>query len=107
MGVDNGFVRKSGAWYTYEGGQLGQGKENARKFLKDNPDIANEIEKKIKEKLGIGPKLDADAKAADGVESPAKAIPAPVSPTDKADKPAARAARGRASTGASTAGAAE
>src|SRR5690606_40288603 len=52
MGVDQGIVRKSGAWYTYEGSQLGQGKENARKFLRENPDVANEIEKKIKEKLG-------------------------------------------------------
>jgi recombination protein RecA len=58
MGVEHGFVRKSGAWYTYEGDQLGQGKENARNFLKDNPDLANEIEKKIKEKLGVGPRLD-------------------------------------------------
>jgi recombination protein RecA len=60
MGVEQSIVRKSGAWYTYEGDQLGQGKENARKFLKDNPDIANEIEKRIKDKLGIGAKLDAD-----------------------------------------------
>jgi len=58
MGVEHGFVRKAGAWYTYEGDQLGQGKENARNFLKNNPDIANEIEKKIKEKLGVGPRLD-------------------------------------------------
>jgi recombination protein RecA len=58
MGVDNGIVRKSGAWYTYEGDQLGQGKENSRSFLKDNPDLADEIEKKIKEKLGIGPHID-------------------------------------------------
>ncbi len=56
MGVEHGFVRKAGAWYTYEGDQLGQGKENARNFLKDNPDLANEIEKKIKEKLGVGVK---------------------------------------------------
>lgn len=54
MGVEHGFVRKSGSWYTYEGDQLGQGKENARKFLRDNPELANEIEKRIKEKLGIG-----------------------------------------------------
>jgi recombination protein RecA len=58
MGVEQGIVRKSGAWYTYEGDQLGQGKENARSFLRDNPDLANEIEKRIKEKLGVGPKLD-------------------------------------------------
>ncbi|MFC5287711.1 recombinase RecA [Actinokineospora guangxiensis] len=60
MGVEQGILRKSGAWYTYEGDQLGQGKENARKFLLENPDVANEIEKRIKEKLGIGPKLDAE-----------------------------------------------
>jgi recombination protein RecA len=60
MGVEQGILRKSGAWYTYEGDQLGQGKENARKFLRDNPDIANEIEKRMKDKLGIGAKLDAD-----------------------------------------------
>ena len=61
MGVEEGFVRKSGAWYTYEGDQLGQGKENARTFLLDNPDLADEIEKRIKEKLGVGPRLDAPA----------------------------------------------
>ena len=54
MGVEHGFVRKAGAWYTYEGDQLGQGKENARNFLKDNPDLADELEKKIKDKLGVG-----------------------------------------------------
>ncbi|MBK8469844.1 MAG: recombinase RecA [Actinomycetales bacterium] len=63
MGVEQGFVRKAGAWYTYDGDQLGQGKENARTFLKDNPDLADELEKKIKEKLGIGPRLDKPAVA--------------------------------------------
>jgi recombination protein RecA len=63
LGVEQGIVRKSGAWYTYDDGQLGQGKENARNFLRDNPDVANEIEKRIKEKLGVGPRLDADATA--------------------------------------------
>ena len=63
LGVEQGIVRKAGAWYTYEGDQLGQGKENARTFLHDNEDLANEIEKKIKEKLGVGPRLDADASA--------------------------------------------
>jgi recombination protein RecA len=61
MGVEHGFVRKSGAWYTYEGDQLGQGKENARGFLRDNPDLAIELDKKIKEKLGIGARVDAPA----------------------------------------------
>ena len=59
LGVEHGIVRKSGAWYTYEGDQLGQGKENARRFLKDNPELAVEIEQKIKTKLGIGVKLEA------------------------------------------------
>jgi len=63
LGVEQGIVRKSGAWYTYEGDQLGQGKENARNFLRENPDLANEIEKRIKEKLGVGPRLDTDANA--------------------------------------------
>jgi recombination protein RecA len=67
LGVEQGVIRKAGAWYTYEGDQLGQGKENARKFLADNPDIAAEIEKRIKEKLGIGAKLDVD-----------QTVPAPV-----------------------------
>ena len=54
MGVDQGIVKKSGAWYTYENDQLGQGKENARQFLIDNPELANEIETKILTALGIG-----------------------------------------------------
>ncbi|MFV0318797.1 MAG: recombinase RecA [Microbacterium sp.] len=54
FGVEHTIVKKSGAWYTYEGEQLGQGKENARNFLIKNPDIAADIESKIKVKLGIG-----------------------------------------------------
>lgn len=54
VGVEQSIIRKSGAWYTYDGDQLGQGKEKAREFLKENPDVAAEIEKKILEKLGVG-----------------------------------------------------
>lgn len=54
VGVENGLVKKSGAWFTYDGDQLGQGKENARKFLIDNPDLADELEQKIRQKLGVG-----------------------------------------------------
>jgi len=68
MGVEQGIVRKSGAWYTYEGDQLGQGKENSRNFLRDNPDLCNEIEKRIKEKLGVGPQVDAPAAPAADVD---------------------------------------
>jgi recombination protein RecA len=49
MGVELGIVKKAGAWYTYEADQLGQGKENSRAFLLDNPDLANEIETKIRD----------------------------------------------------------
>jgi recombination protein RecA len=55
VGVEEGIIRKAGAWYTYEGDQLGQGKENARNFLKEHVDIALEIEKRVKEKLGVEP----------------------------------------------------
>jgi len=54
LGVDHGVIRKSGAWYTYGSDQLGQGKENARTFLKDNPELADEIEGKILAALGVG-----------------------------------------------------
>ena len=59
VGVEQSIIRKSGAWYTYEGDQLGQGKENSRNFLRENPDIAAEIEKRILEKLGVGQGNDA------------------------------------------------
>ena len=60
MGVEEGIVKKSGAWFTYDGDQLGQGKENARRFLKDNPDLAHEIEQRILTKLGIGVASEAE-----------------------------------------------
>ncbi len=82
VGVEQGFVRKAGAWYTYEGDQLGQGKENARAFLRDNPDLTDELEKKIKEKLNIGPQLDAPADEID-LSKPAKAADMPaLAPSD-------------------------
>src|SRR3954464_2586516 len=63
VGVEAGLVRKAGAWYTYEGDQLGQGKENSRAFPHDTPALANEIEKKILEKLGAGPSVADEAPA--------------------------------------------
>ncbi|MFG2868722.1 recombinase RecA [Streptomyces sp. NPDC048338] len=96
MGVEHGFVRKAGAWYTYEGDQLGQGKENARNFLKDNPDLADEIERKIKEKLGVGVRPEAAAAepgaeaagAATATDEAAKAVPATAVKATKATKAA-------------------
>ena len=69
LGVEHGIVRKSGSWYTYEGDQLGQGKENSRGFLRDNPELAAEIERRIKEKLGIGAPSEAPAEATAGTEA--------------------------------------
>ena len=77
VGVDTGFVRKAGAWYTYEGDQLGQGKENSRQFLKDNPDLADELEKRIKEHMGVGAQVDQPT------DVPADDVPVP------GDEPAA------------------
>ena len=54
LGVDCGIIRKAGAWFTYEADQLGQGKENARTFLKSNPEVADEIEQRILTQLGVG-----------------------------------------------------
>ena len=66
MGVEAGIVRKSGSWFTYGDDQLGQGKENVRQFLVDNPELANEIEQKILVSLGIGEAPDPD-QASQGV----------------------------------------
>jgi recombination protein RecA len=54
IGVDNDIVKKSGAWYTYEGEQLGQGRENAKQFLFDNPEIMIDISERIRTAMGIG-----------------------------------------------------
>ncbi|MEC5180298.1 recombinase RecA [Arthrobacter sp. CG_A4] len=72
MGVEHGLIKKSGSWFTYDGDQLGQGMENSRRFLRDNPELASELERLIKEKLGVGVKVPAETeespklKAVDG-----------------------------------------
>ncbi|WP_285726422.1 recombinase RecA [Psychromicrobium xiongbiense] len=64
MGVEHGIIKKSGSWFTYDGDQLGQGMENSRRFLRDNPELAEELERLIKEKLGVGVKAaEGDAKS--------------------------------------------
>ena len=74
LGVEQGIVKKSGAWYTYEGDQLGQGTENSRRFLKDNPELAEEIEQRLLVKLGIvedpNEEVDQDAIATAGIDAP-------------------------------------
>ncbi|MDA0781403.1 MAG: recombinase RecA [Rickettsiales bacterium] len=61
LGVQAGIVEKAGSWFSYESTRIGQGKENARKFLFENPEMANEIEKKILTKAGILKTSDADS----------------------------------------------
>ena len=53
MGVEHDFISKSGAWYAYNGQKIGQGKDNTRQWLKDNPEIAQEIERKIRDTVGV------------------------------------------------------
>ena len=53
VGVDLEMIKKSGAWFTYEGEQLGQGRENARAFLAEHTDMRDEIERKIREAVGL------------------------------------------------------
>ncbi|MCW5639416.1 MAG: recombinase RecA [Rubrivivax sp.] len=55
LGVQARVVDKSGAWYAYKGEKIGQGKDNAREFLRENPDIAREIENRVREAVGVAP----------------------------------------------------
>jgi recombination protein RecA len=65
LGVEAGVIEKSGAWYSYGKERIGQGRENAKLFLKDHPEMADEIEASVKEFLGI-------ASAADREEVPSE-----------------------------------
>ncbi|MCB1031442.1 MAG: DNA recombination/repair protein RecA, partial [Acidimicrobiales bacterium] len=60
IGVELGLIKKSGAWYTYEGEQLGQGRENAKSFLNANPEIMVEVSERIRLQVGIGADPDAE-----------------------------------------------
>ena len=102
LGVDTGVVRKSGAWYTYGTDQLGQGKENSRNFLKDNPQLAAEIEEKILAALGVGEpgrrakEQAAKEQAAKAAQAGANDQPAQSEEAKTASKkPAAKAKRGK------------
>ena len=68
MAVEMGIVKKSGAWFTYEGEQLGQGRENAKNFLSENPEIMVEISEKVRVQAGIGADVDAEGFSADDDE---------------------------------------
>ena len=105
LGVDNGVVRKSGAWFTYGEDQLGQGKENARNFLKDNPQLAAEIEEKILAALGIGEpgRKAREAEELAAAEAAVAAAAVPVESADSVATSAVKSARGRGKKATATA----
>jgi recombination protein RecA len=67
VAVDLGIVNKSGAWYTYEGEQLGQGRENAKTFLSENLELMIEISERVRQQVGIGDTPDIDVPLGKGV----------------------------------------
>lgn len=68
LGVEKEIIKKSGAWYSYDGGKIAQGREAAKNFLEDNPEVALEIETKIKALYGIGEKAEEDKKVKEAIE---------------------------------------
>jgi recombination protein RecA len=93
VGVDLEIVKKSGAWFTYEGDQLGQGRENARQFLAEHTDIALELERKVREAVGL------TAFGTEGDETPLDVVP-DVVVTDEPEPKPAKVAKERETTGA-------
>jgi recombination protein RecA len=92
VGVGLEIVKKSGAWFTYEGDQLGQGRENARQFLAEHTDIATELERRVREAVGL------TAFGAEGDETPIQVVPDLVETDEPAPK-AAKADKERETTG--------
>lgn len=92
LGVQGGLVEKSGAWFAYDGQRIGQGRENAKQFMKDNPEVAAKLEMEIRKKAGVV----ADAMLV-GPDSPAEAAEAEVTPDDDAGEGAVTAKRGKKS----------
>ena len=84
MGVDNGIIRKSGSWFTYGDDQLGQGKENVRQFLVDNPELADEIEGRILTALGIGTAPEEGTPAEEPSGGAARVAAAAIDPSEDA-----------------------
>jgi recombination protein RecA len=82
VGVELGLIKKSGAWFTYDGEQLGQGRENAKTFLSENPEILVDIDERIRSSVGIG---QTDTEGADGGDEPGEDevdLDAPISLVD-------------------------
>jgi recombination protein RecA len=81
VGVELGLIKKSGAWFTYEGEQLGQGRENAKTFLTENPEILVEIDERIRSQVGVGRPAEGGA-GADDTDDAAIDLDAPISLDD-------------------------
>ena len=75
LGVDAGIIKKSGSWFTYEGEQLGQGKEKARDFLKSNPELAEQLEDRIMQELKVGPYAKAKDEPIADEDQPIDVVP--------------------------------
>lgn len=74
LGVKQGFVEKAGAWYSYQGDKIGQGKANAAKFLEDNPKMAEEIEAKIRASYQVTPVVEGAEQDEAAGDKTAKAV---------------------------------
>ncbi len=101
MAQQVGVVKKSGSWFTYEGDQLGQGREKVRQFLKDNPAITEEIENKVKAEFGLIGSADQFAEDGEAAAAAAvsEAVAADVAKDSKAAAaPAAKTTRAKAGT---------
>jgi recombination protein RecA len=61
QGAEHGIIEKSGAWYSYKGERIGQGRENAKQFLKDNPDVRKDLDTELRRILGLLPPVGASA----------------------------------------------
>jgi recombination protein RecA len=85
IAVDEGVVRKSGAWFTFDDDQLGQGRENAKRFLKENPEIAMQLQDKVYQAVGLteSPEAAAEAAAAAAAEAEQEPVAAVESSTEE------------------------
>jgi recombination protein RecA len=77
LGVDENIIEKSGAWYSFDGTRIGQGRENVKDFLKENKDMAAEIEKRLREKFGLAKTRSAHEQEKQGVPDVSEASQAP------------------------------
>ncbi len=93
LGVEQNLVEKSGAWYSYKGERIGQGRENAKQFMRDNPDVFKRVDAELRKALKLV-KADPEAVVANGTPEAPAAAPVPSS-ARTAPAPAATAARGR------------